>query len=153
LLNYRFILCHILQIKPIEMSKTAVPAPDGKIPASNKNIVEPCYMAVPAIRGMRKVPCIITINFNIGTRVSDIFNSGNKNTDHPAIIAYYLSLIGYCMNDLVCHLFTMVTISVQFHGNERVAHKKYWRCTGSLICCMIFPEKYTMVLKHSLSQL
>jgi hypothetical protein len=140
LLNYRFILGHILQIKPIEMRKPAVPAPDGKIPASNKYIVGSCYMAVPAIAGMRKVPCIITINFDIGTRVSHIFNTRDKNTDHPAIIAYYLSLIGDCMNDLVCHLFAMETICVQFHGNERVAHEKYWRCTGSLICCMIFRE-------------
>jgi hypothetical protein len=153
LLNYRFILGHILQIKPIEMRKPAVPAPDGKIPASNKYIVGSGYMAVPAIRGMRKVPCIITINFDIGTRVSDIFNSGDKNTDHPAIVAYYLSLIGDCMNDLVCHLFAMETICVQFHGNERVAHEKYWRCTGSLICCMIFREKYIPVLKQSLIQL
>jgi hypothetical protein len=122
------------------MGKPAVPAPDGKIPASNKNIMGSCYIAVPAIRGMREVPCIVTINFNIGTRVSDIFNTGDKNTDYPAIIAYYLSLIGDCMNYLVCHLFAVVTISVQFHGNERVAHEKYWRCTGSLICCMIFPE-------------
>jgi hypothetical protein len=111
------------------------------------------YIAVPAIRGMREVPCIITINFNIGSSVSDIFNTGDKNTDHPAIIAYYLSLIGDCMNDLVRHFFAMVTISVQFHGNERVAHEKYWRCTGSLICCKIFPEKYIPVLKQSLSQL
>jgi len=140
LLYYWFILCHILQVKPVEMRKPAVPAPDGKIPASNKNIVGSCYMAVPAIPGMREVPCIITINFNIGARVSNIFNTGDKNTDHPAVIAYNLSLIGNCMNDLVCHLFAMVTISVQFHGNERVAHEKYWRCTGSLICCKIFPE-------------
>jgi hypothetical protein len=98
-------------------------------------------VAIPAIRGMCKVPGIITINFNKGTGVSDIFNTWDKNTDQPAIIAYNLSLIGDCMNDLVCHLFAMVTISVQFHGNERVAHEKYWRCTGSLICCKIFPEK------------
>lgn len=135
------------------MRKPAVPAPDGKIPASNKYIMGSCYVAVPAIRGMRKVPCIITINFNIRTWVSDIFNTGDKNTDHPAIIAYNLSLIGNCMNDLVRHLFAMVTISVQFHGNERFAHEKYWRCTGSLICCKIFPEKYIRVLKQSLSQL
>ena len=126
------------------MRKPAVPAPDGKIPASNKNIMEPCYIAVPALRGMRQIPCIITINFNIGTRVSNIFNTGDKNTDHPAIIAYYLSLVRDCMNDLVCYLFAVVTISIQFHGNERFAHEKYWRCTGSLICCMIIPEKYSI---------
>lgn len=135
------------------MRKSAVPAPDGKIPASNKNIMRSCYIAVPAFRGMREFPCIVTINFDICTRVSDIFNPGDKNTDHPAIIAYYLSLIGNCMNNLVCHLFAVITISVQFHGNERVAHEKYWRCTGSLICCMIFPEKYIPVLNQSLSQL
>jgi hypothetical protein len=135
------------------MRKPAVPAPYGKIPASNKNIMGSCYMAVPAIRGMREIPCIITVNFDIGARVGDIFNTRDKNTDHPAIIAYNLSLIGDCMNDLVCHLFAMVTISVQFHGNERVAHEKYWRCTGSLICCMIFREKYIPVLKQSLIQL
>ena len=135
------------------MRKPAVPAPDSKIPASNKYIVGPCHMAVPALRGMCKVPCIITINFNISAWIRDIFNTGNKYADCPAIFAYYLSLIRGCMNDLVCHFFAMVTISVQFHGNERVAHEKYWRCTGSLICCMIFPEKYTPVLKHSHSQL
>jgi hypothetical protein len=135
------------------MRKPAVPAPDGKIPASNKYIVGSCHMAVPAFRGMCEVPCIITINFNISAWISDIFNTGNKNTDCPAIIAYNLSLVRGCLNALVRHLFAMVTISVQFHGNERVAHEKYWRCTGSLICCMIFREKYIPVLKQSLSQL
>lgn len=135
------------------MRKPAVPAPDSKIPASNKYIMRSCHVAVPAIRGRCKVPGIITINFNKGTRFSDIFNTGDKNTDHPAIIAHNLSLIGDCVNDLVCHLFAMVTISVQFQGNERVAHEKYWRCTGSLICCKIFPEKSIRVLEQSLSQL
>jgi len=135
------------------MRKPAVPAPDGKIPASNKNIMGSCYMAVPAIRGMHEVPCIITFNFNIGARVSDIFNTRDKNAGSPTIIAYNLSLIRDCLNNLVCHLFAMVTISVQFHGNERVAHEKYWRCTGSLICCMIFPEKNIPVQKQFLSQL
>jgi hypothetical protein len=120
------------------MRKPAVPAPDGKIPASDKNIVGSCYMAIPAFRSMLEVPCIVTINFNIGTRVSDIFNTRHKNTDYSAIIAYNLCLIRDCMNDLVRHLFTMVTICVQFDGNERIAHAKYWRCTGYLICCMIF---------------
>jgi hypothetical protein len=153
LLYNRFILYDIFQIKPIEMCKSAVPAPDGKIPAPDKYIVGSCDVAVPAIRGMCKVPGIITINFNIGTRVSDIFNAGDKNTDHTTIIAYNLGLIGNCMNDLVRHFFAMVTISVQFHGNERGAHEKYWRCTGSLICCNIFPEKYIPVPIQFLSQL
>ena len=135
------------------MRKTAVPAPDGKIPAPDKYIVGPCHMAVPALRGMGEVPCIITINFNISAWISDILNTGDKNTHYPAIIAYNLSLIRGCMNDLVRHFFTMVTISVQFHGNERVAHEKYWRCTGSLICCKIFPEKYFPAPIQSLSQL
>ena len=148
-----FILCYILEIELIEMGKPTVPASDSKIPASNKYFVGAFYVAVPAISGMCKVPGIITINFNIGTRVSDVFNAGDKNTDHTTIIAYNLGLIGNCMNDLVRHFFAMVTISVQFHGNERVAHEKYWRCMGSLICCMIFPEKYIPVLKQSLSQL
>jgi hypothetical protein len=82
-------------------------------------------MAVPALRGMCEVPCIITINFNISAWISDIFNTGDKNPDCPAIFAYNLSLVRSCMNDLVRHLFAMVTISVQFHGNERVAHEKY----------------------------
>jgi hypothetical protein len=135
------------------MCKPAVPAPDSKIPASNKYIMRSCHVAVPAIRGMRKVPGIITINFNKGTWVSDIFNTGDKNTGCPAIIAYNLSLIRGCMNDLVRHFFAMVTICVQFHGNERVAHEKYWRCRGSLICCKIFPEKYIPVLTQSFNQL
>jgi hypothetical protein len=84
-----------------------------------------CDVAVPAISGMCKVPGIITINFNKGTGISNIFNTGDKNTDHPAIIAHNLCLIRHCMNDLVRHLFAIVTISVQFHGNKRVAHEKY----------------------------
>jgi len=135
------------------MGKPAVSAPDCKIPASYKDIMGSCYVAVPAISNLCKVPGIIAINFNVGTRISDIFNTGDKNTDHPAVIAHNLSLIRDCMNDLVCHLFAMVTISVQFHGNERVAHEKYWRCTGSLICCKSFQEKYIQIKKLNLTQL
>ena len=136
-----FILCYILEIELIEMGKPTVPASDSKIPASDKYFVGAFYVAVPAISDMCKVPGIIAINFNEVSGTGNIFNTGDKNTDCPAVIANNLSLIRDCMNDLVCHLFAMVAISIECHGNELVGHEKYWICPGSLICCKIYPEK------------
>jgi hypothetical protein len=87
-----FVICHILEIKLIEMRKPAVLAPDSKMPAPYGNIMGTCHMAVPALNGLCKVPDIIASYFVERAWPGDILNTGNKNTRRPAVITHHLSL-------------------------------------------------------------
>jgi hypothetical protein len=117
------------------MGEPAVSAPDGKMPAAYCYIMGTSYVTVSAFRGFNKVPDIITHNRCECPWLSDIFNTGDKDTGHAAIFTRYLCLVGYCFYDLVCHLLAMVAVSAEFCKNKPVAHGKYWICPGSLICC------------------
>ena len=117
------------------MRKPAVPAPDGKVPASYGDIVRTCYVTVPAFSGFIKVPDIITPDFIIRPWPGDIFNTGDKNTRCPAVVTYHLSLEGYGFYDLVCFFQAVITVCTVFCENELVTHGKYWMRPGSLICC------------------
>jgi hypothetical protein len=126
------------------MRKSAIPAPDGKVPASYGYIMGTCHVAVPALNGFSKVPDIKASNFVESPWQGDILNTGNKNTRRPAVVTHHLCLIRYCLYDLVCHLPAMVAVSTEFRENKPVAHEKYWMCPGSLICCRIFsrPQRF-----------
>ena len=39
---------NVLEVKPVEMCESAVPAPDGKIPAADRYIMVSSYLALPA---------------------------------------------------------------------------------------------------------
>jgi hypothetical protein len=119
------------------MGEPAVPAPDSKMPATYHYIMGTSHMAVSAFRSFKKIPDIVTHNLCECSWLSDIFNTGNKNTGRTAVFTRYLRLVRYCFYDLVCHLLAMVAVSAEFRKNETVAHGKYWMCPGSLICCTI----------------
>jgi hypothetical protein len=134
-LHSKLVLCHVFEIKFIEMCETAVPATDGKMTAAYHDIMGTSHMTVPAFRRFKNGPDIITPDRCKSSRLSDIFNTGNKNTGCPAVFTRNLCFIGYCFYDLVCHLLAVVTVSSEFCKNEPVAHGRYWMCTGSLTCC------------------
>jgi hypothetical protein len=122
------------------MCEPAVLAPDGKMPATYRYIMGTGYVTVSAFRGFKKVPDIVTPNCCECSWLSDIFNTGDKDAGRTAVFTCHLCLIRYRFYDLFCHLFTMVAVSAEFCKNEPVAHRKYWMCTGSLICCTIHHE-------------
>jgi hypothetical protein len=117
------------------MGEPAVIAPDGKMPATNSYFMGTGHVTVSAFRGLKKVPDIVTINWSKCSWLSDILNTGNKDTGHATIFTRNLCLVGYCFYDLVCYLLAMVTVCVDFCKNKPVTHGKYWICSGSLICC------------------
>ena len=57
--NLQFVLGHILDIGLIEMCEPAAPAPDRKVPASDRKIVRAGNMTIPAFCGLDKFPEII----------------------------------------------------------------------------------------------
>jgi hypothetical protein len=119
------------------MREPTVPAPDGKMPATYSYIMGTSHVTVSAIRGFKKIPDIVTPDHCESSWLSDIFNTGNKDTGRTAVFTCNLCLIWYCFYDLVCYLLAMVTVSAEFCKNEPVAHGKYWMCPGSLICCTL----------------
>jgi len=138
-LNLDFVLCHVLEIKFVEMGESAVPATNSKMTAAYRYIMGTSHMTVPAFRGFKKVPDIVTTDLCECSGLSDIFNAGNKNTGRTAVGTCNLRLVRYRFYNLVCHLPAMVAVRAEFRKNEPVAHGKYWMRPGSLICCTIFP--------------
>jgi len=135
-LFYReFVLCHVLEIELIEMGEPAVPAPDCKMPAPDREIMRTRDFAVSAFHLLDKLPEVIAPDLGEGSRLRHIFDTGYKNPCRPAVVALYLCLVWHCLNYLVCHLFAVVTISAVFREDEPVAHKRYWLRAGSLTCC------------------
>jgi hypothetical protein len=121
------------------MGEPAVIAPNSKMPATYGYFMGTGHVTVPAFRSFKKVPDLVTSDWSEGSWLSDILNTRNKDSGHATVLTCYLCLVWYSLYDLVCHLLTMVTVSVNFCKDKPVTHGKYWICPGSLICCTIFP--------------
>ena len=135
-LFYReLVLCHILEIELIEMGEPAVPAPDGKMPAPDREIMRTCDFAVSAFHLLDKLPEIIAPDLREGSRLRHLFDARYKNPCRPAVVARYFCLVGHRLYYLVCYLFAMVAVGAVFREDEPVAHKKYWIRLCSLTCC------------------
>jgi len=111
LLHIEFVLCYVLEIEFIEMGEPAVPAPDSKMPATYSYIMGTSHVTVSALRGFKKVPDIIAPNRCECSWLSDIFNTGDKDTGRAAVVTRHLCLVWYCFYYLVCHLLAMVAVS------------------------------------------
>ena len=118
------------------MSEPAVIAPDSKMPATYSYFMGTGHVTVSAFRSFNKVPDLVTPDWSECSWLSDIFNTRNKDPGHATVLTCYLCLVRYSFYDLVCHLFAMVTVSVNFCKDKPVTHGKYWICPGSLICCI-----------------
>jgi hypothetical protein len=125
-----FVFSDILQIELVEMREPAVTTPDGKMPAANDNIVGTMDMAVPATGLFKKVPYIVAPDTRECSRFGDILNAGNKYTGSTAVVTGNLSLVGYCLDYLICNLPAMVAVSAKFCENELFAHENYWMLSG-----------------------
>ena len=117
------------------MGEPAAPAPDCKVPASNRKIVRAGNMTIPAFCGLDKFPEIVAPYLCVRPRICHIVYPGDKDPCRPAVVTRYLSLIGNRFDDLICHLFAVITVRAVFCEDEPVAHMRYWMCPGSLICC------------------
>jgi len=133
--DLQFIFGHILDIRLIEMGEPAAPAPDRKVPASNCKIVRAGNMTIPAFCSLDKFPEIIAPDLCVRSRLCHIMYTWDKDPCRPAVVTRYLSLIGNCLDDLVCRLFAVITIRAVFCEDEPVTHMRYWMRPGSLICC------------------
>ncbi len=124
LLHFEFVFCHVLKIEFIEMGKPAVPAADREMPAANRQIVGTVDVAVSAFRGFRDSPEVVTPDFCEGSRLSDIFNAGNKDPGRTAVVTLHFRLVGDRFDDLICDLPAMVAVGAEFCENELFAHEK-----------------------------
>jgi hypothetical protein len=106
------------------MGKPAVPAPDGKVPAADSQVVGAGDMAVTAIGCLDKLPEIITTDFRKLSFFTNIFDPGYENPGSPAVIANNLCPVGNGRDDLVSIFFTMVAVRAVPREDETVAHGK-----------------------------
>jgi hypothetical protein len=108
------------------MCETAVPATYREMPATYYNIMGAGNMAVPAFGCFKKVPDIVTAYRSESSGLSDIFNTGDKDTGCTAVFTCYLRLVRNCFYDLVRNFPAMVAVSAEFCKNKPIAHGKYW---------------------------
>lgn len=104
------------------MSEPAVPAPDGKVPAADREIVGAGDVAVPAFCRLDKLPEVVAPDLHELAFPAHIFYPWHKDAGRPAVIAYHLRLVRHGVDDLVCIFFTMITIRAVFRENKPVAH-------------------------------
>jgi hypothetical protein len=119
------IFCHVFKIEPVEMGKPAVLAPDRKMPAADCQIMRAGHMAMPAFCRFDNLPESIAPNPGKRPGLGHLLNARDKDPGGAAIFARNLSLVGHRFDNLVSHLFTMVTISAVPGKDESVAHKRY----------------------------
>jgi hypothetical protein len=118
----RLVFCNIFKIKFVEMGKPAVPAPYGKIPAADCQIVGTGDVAVPAISTFNKLPEIITANLREFSFFADILNPGDEDPGSPAVVADHPGLVRYGRDGLICNFFTMVTVRAISRKDETFTH-------------------------------
>ena len=104
------------------MGKSAVPAPDRKVPAADGQVVGAGDMAVPAFGRFDELPQIVTADLNELSFFSDVLYPGYENPGSPAVVAGHLRLVRDCRNDLVGIFLTMVTVCAVPREDKPVAH-------------------------------
>ena len=118
----RLVFCNIFEIKFVEMGKAAVPAPYGKVPAADCQIMGTGDVAVPAISTFNKLPEIITADLRELSFFADILNPGDEDPGSPAVVADHPRLVRHGCNDLVGHFFTMITVRAVPRKDETFTH-------------------------------
>ena len=120
----QLVFCNVFEIKFVEMSEPAVPAPHGKMPAAYGQIVRTGDMAVPAFCGLDKFPEIITANLREGSLFHDILDPGYKNPGSTTVVTGNLCFVRHGFYDLVSIFFTMVAVGAVPREDETFAHKR-----------------------------
>jgi len=104
------------------MGKPAVPAPDDKVPAADRQVVGTGDVAVPASGCFNKFPEIITADFHVLSFLTDILNTGDENPGCATVVAGYLRLEGYSGDDLVGIFFAVIAIRAVSREDKPVCH-------------------------------
>jgi hypothetical protein len=118
----RLIFGYVFEIKFVEMRKSAVPAPDGKVPAANRQVMGTGDMAVPAFGCFNKFPQIITADLNELSFFADVLDTRYKNPGSPAVVAGHLGLVRHGPDDLVGIFFAVITVRTVPREDEPVSH-------------------------------
>jgi hypothetical protein len=125
LLHLQFILCDKLKVKLVEVREIAVPAADREVPAPDYNIVGTGCFTVPAFCCTDQFPRVVASDLCECAWSAHILDSWDKDAGRAAVVACDLCFIGNCLDDLVCHLFTVVAIGAVGQKDKPVAHVMY----------------------------
>jgi hypothetical protein len=120
--GFRLVLCHIFEIKLVEMGEPAVPAPDDKVPAADRQVVGTGTLAVPAFGCLDKFPEIVTADFDKLSFFADVLDPGYENPGSPAVVAGHLRLERHRRDDLIGDYFTVITVRPVPREDETSAH-------------------------------
>jgi hypothetical protein len=120
--DLRLIFGYVFEIKFVKMRKSAIPAPDGKVPAADRQVVGTGDMAVPAFGCLDKFPEIVTANLRIRSFFPDILDPGNEDPGSPAVVADHLGLVWHSPDDLVGIFFTVIAVRTVPREDEPVGH-------------------------------
>jgi hypothetical protein len=120
--GFRLVLCHIFEIKLVEMGEPAVAAPDDKVPAADRQVMGTGDVAVPAFCWLDKFPEIVTADFDKFSFFADVLDPGDIYPGCPAIVTDNVCLIRHRRDDLVGDYFTVITVRPVPRDDETFAH-------------------------------
>ncbi len=117
---------NIFEAEPVKMGEPAVPAPDGKIPATDRDVMGAGHPALPAQGRGLPAPDIITSRFDILSLFTDIFDNRDIDPRCPAVVTNNLCAIWDCGDFLVDVLLAVVAGSPVTQIDE-IFHASYSR--------------------------
>lgn len=104
------------------MGKPAVPAPDGKMPAADGQVMGAGDMAVPAFGCLDEFPEVITADLRERPLRTHILDPGDENPGCPTVVAGHLRLVWHGLDNLVGNLFTVIAIRAVPREYETFTH-------------------------------
>jgi hypothetical protein len=114
---------HVLQVKLVEVRKTAIPATDSEVVTADEHIVRPCDPAVAATGRDHHLPGIITPERSIASLAGDCLHPGYKDAGCATVLTHDLCPVGHRLDNLLCFLSAMVTGGPVPGEDEPVDHK------------------------------
>ena len=121
------ILCHVFEIEPVQVSETAVPAPNRDIAAADRQVVKPVNTTVPARSRHRKRPDRPAPGVCKNPGFVHVLQEGHENPGCVAVFTGDVGPVRHNLYMLVCQLPAVITIGVVIRADEPVAH-------GGVLC-------------------
>ena len=117
------IICHVLEIEPVDMGKLTVPAPYRDGATADSEVMHPGNPAVPARRFHGKGPDRPGTGSGKFPDFIYILNQGHKDPGRPAGHTGDIRPVGHRLDVLICHLPAVITVGAIVSTDEPVAHE------------------------------
>jgi len=104
------------------MRKSAIAAPDRKMPASDSQVMWTGDVTISAGSRLNQLPEIIAADLRESTFFTNVLDTRNEYAGCSTVITGNLGLVGNSFDDLISNFPAMITVSAVPCEDEPVAH-------------------------------